>query len=148
MHLRNTVKLNLINYGTQNTILLVEDEFLIAAMQTKQLEAEGYHVIHTVSGENAIDIINIRTESVDLILMDIHLGNGMDGTEAAEFILKNHDIPIVFLSSQKLQTIVEKAKKISPYGYVMKNVDNTILIAAIKSAFKLFVEHQNKRRLQ
>ena len=36
---------------------------------------------------------------IDLILMDINLGSGMDGTQAAEQILRTNDIPILFLSS-------------------------------------------------
>lgn len=73
--------------------------------------------------------------------MDIDLGSGMDGTKAAVIILKDYDIPIVFLTSQLLQTIVEKAKKISPYGYVSKTFDKTALMATIKLAFNLFLEH-------
>ena len=50
--------------------------------------------------------------------MDIDLGRGMDGTEAAQAILEDHDIPIVFLSSHTEKDVVDKTEKITSYGYV------------------------------
>ena len=66
---------------SNKTILLVEDEIIIAMMEIKQLEKEGYLVIHAANGEEAIDIVS--KTPIDLILMDIDLGKGMDGTETA-----------------------------------------------------------------
>jgi PAS domain S-box-containing protein len=121
----------------------VEDESIIAMMEKQQLEKEGYNVINTSSGEKAIDIINVKQEPVDLILMDINLGHGIDGTEAAKEILKYHEIPVLFLSSHMEKKIVEKTEKISSYGYVVKNSGITVLDASIKMAFKLFNAKQN-----
>jgi len=70
--------------------------------------------------------------------MDINLGNGIDGTQAAEIILRNQDIPIVFVSSHSEREVVEKTEKITSYGYVVKNSSITVLDASIKMAFKLF----------
>ncbi len=126
---------------TKKTILLVEDEVIIAMKEIKLLEKEGYRVIHSISGEDAFDIICIRKEPIDLILMDIDLGKGMDGTMAAQEILKSHDIPVVFLSSHTEKEIVEKTEKITSYGYVVKNSGITVLDASIKMAFKLHHSH-------
>jgi CheY-like chemotaxis protein len=41
----------------QQTILLVEDEAIIAMLEAKQLEKRGYHVVHALSGERAIEIV-------------------------------------------------------------------------------------------
>ena len=62
-----------------------------------------------------------RILHLDLILMDIDLGKGMDGTEAAQIILHNREIPIVFLSNHTEKEIVNKTEKITSYGYVVKN---------------------------
>ena len=43
---------------SNKTILLVEDEIIIAMMELKLLEKEGYRVIHAANGEEAIDIVN------------------------------------------------------------------------------------------
>jgi len=49
--------------------------------------------------------------------MDINLGDGMDGTEAALEILRTHAIPVLFLSGHTEQEIVERTEKITSYGY-------------------------------
>ncbi|TVR05808.1 MAG: response regulator, partial [Spirochaetaceae bacterium] len=48
-----------------------------------QLEKAGYHVVHVTTGERAIETATNKSDSIDLILMDIDLGDGIDGTEAA-----------------------------------------------------------------
>ncbi len=124
--------------GAAKTILLVEDEAIIALMERRQLEKDGYQVVHASSGEKAIDFIHTTPDPVDLILMDIDLGNGMDGTAAAERILKERDTPVLFLSSHTEKEMVEKTERITNYGYVVKNSCFTVLSASIKMAFKLF----------
>ncbi len=121
----------------QKTILLVDDEAIIAMAEKMSLEKYGYAVILAGSGEGAVDTM-ARTPGIDLILMDINLGAGMDGTEAAAIILQQRDIPIVFLSSHAEPEVVEKTEKITSYGYVVKNSSTTVLDASIKMAFKLF----------
>ncbi len=119
------------------TILLVEDEALIALAEKKALERYGYTVVTTSSGEKAIGIMQ-ADPAIDLVLMDIDLGSGLDGTETAAMILAGHNLPIVFLSSHAEPEIVEKTEKITSYGYVVKNSNITVLDASIKMAFKLF----------
>jgi CheY-like chemotaxis protein len=164
------------NGENNKTLLLVEDEILIAMNQKICLEKYGYNVVTINTGEKAVQILKkdanielmILPESkkaplqnfgynvilvntaekavkvfkehseIDLVLMDIDLGKGMDGTQAAEIILKQRDIPILFLSSHTEPDIVEKTEKITSYGYVVKNSSITVLDASIKMAFKLF----------
>lgn len=162
--------------SNQKTILLVEDEMLVALNQKMFLEKYGYKVLTINTGEKAVEIIKKDTEielallpeskkpqlekfgytvitacnaekavelvkstnTIDLVLMDIDLGSGMDGTQAAELILKQRNIPIVFLSSHTEPAMVEKTEKITSYGYVVKDSSITVLDASIKMAFKLF----------
>ncbi len=128
------------------TILLVEDEVIIAIDQAQQLKNEGYAVVHAFNGQEAIAKVKAGSPPIDLILMDINLGRGLDGTEAAQIILQEHDIPIVFLSSHTEPEIVDKTEKITSYGYVVKNTGITVLAASIKMAFKLYTAHQTIRR--
>jgi CheY-like chemotaxis protein len=119
------------------TILLVEDDVLIAMGEQIILEKAGYQVILASSGEKAVKAVE-TTPGIDLILMDIDLGEGIDGTEAAAIILQDRDLPVVFLSSHIEPEIVEKTEKITSYGYIVKNSGDTVLLASIKMAFKLF----------
>ena len=78
-------------------VLIVDDETLIGMNTQMILEQHYYESVAVSSGEKALASIEEGTIP-DLILMDIDLGKGkMDGTEAAKMILKEHDIPVVFL---------------------------------------------------
>ncbi len=125
-------------------ILLVEDEPFTAAAQIKMLEEYGYTVTKAADGKKAVRAA-LEDRELDIILMDINLGRGMDGTEAAEQILKKRDIPIIFLTSHTSPEIVEKTETISSYGYVVKDSNIAVLVASIKMAFRL---HEANRELQ
>jgi PAS domain S-box-containing protein len=126
------------------TILLVEDEAIVAAVEVGQLEEAGYVVLHAADGRKAMEAVRSREGAVDLILMDIDLGPGMDGTQAAREILKEYDLPILFLSSHTEEDIVARTEPIASFGYVVKDSGPIVLAASIKMAFKL---HKSQREL-
>ncbi len=124
-------------------ILLVEDEDITAIITKKNLKSYGYSVLHVNSGEKAIEmIVGDSCPDIDIILMDINLGSGLTGPQTAQIILKNCDIPLIFLSSHLEKDIVEATEKITSYGYVMKNSGITVLDISIKMAFRLFETKQ------
>jgi CheY-like chemotaxis protein len=81
----------------KKTILLVEDDALIAMGEQMTLEANGYHVILASSGEDAVKAVETNSDN-DLILMDIDLGRGMDGTKSAFGIRWDRDRSTILLS--------------------------------------------------
>ncbi len=119
------------------TVLLVEDEMLIASDEQRELEEEGYTVFVANSGPKAIAFVKERASGIDLILMDINLGRGMDGTEAAREILREFDIPILFLSSYTDRGTLEKTQNVSSYGFVIKSSGTPVLAASIRMAINL-----------
>ncbi|MCF7947622.1 MAG: PAS domain S-box protein [Spirochaetia bacterium] len=125
-------------------ILLVEDEAIIAMSEARMLEKHGFEVSTVHSGERAVKAAASDSD-IALILMDIDLGKGIDGTEAAERILETRDLPVVFLSSHTEPAVVEKTEGITSYGYIVKNSGETVLIASIRMAFRLW-ESENKFR--
>ena len=125
------------------SLLLVEDEVIIAMSEKMELEQCGYFVHYVTSGEKAVQAVLDNILPIDLILIDIDLGSGIDGTQAAEKILTIRDIPVVFLSSHTEPEIVEKTERLTSYGYVVKNSGIVVLDASIKMAIKLFLEKKN-----
>jgi PAS domain S-box-containing protein len=127
--------------NTRKRLLLVEDEAIIALGEKRSLERYGYEVCTVTNGQKAIELCR-ADPGIDLILMDIDLGHGIDGTETARLILQNRVIPIVFLSSHTEPDFVDRTEAITSYGYVVKNSSITVLDASIKMAFKLFQANQ------
>ncbi|MFP4378768.1 MAG: PAS domain S-box protein, partial [Spirochaetales bacterium] len=122
-------------------ILLVEDEAIIALSETQMLKRHGYEVVTVHEGQTAIEVADADS-SISLVLMDIDLGPGIDGTEAAQTILERHDLPIVFLSSHTEPEVVEKTECITSYGYILKNSGETVLLTSIRMAFRLYNAHR------
>ncbi|HOO71427.1 MAG TPA: PAS domain S-box protein [Spirochaetota bacterium] len=121
----------------RKTILLVEDEIITAMTQSKVIEGFGYEVISVHSGNKAVAIA-LDNKNIDLILMDIDLGEGIDGTEAAKIIHESRDIPIIFLTSHAEKEMVEKVRGITRYGYVIKESGSFVLQSSIEMAFELY----------
>lgn len=117
-------------------ILLVEDEMITSLAQCAMLKRNGYDVIAASSGEEAVHVVN-NTHDIDLILTDINLGSGIDGTEAAKLILAEKDIPVIFLTSHSEKDIVENVRSITRYGYVLKNSGDFVILSSIEMAFEL-----------
>ncbi|MFP4644323.1 MAG: response regulator [Spirochaetales bacterium] len=130
---------------TGRTVLLVEDEAVIALAERQTLEQFGYGVVTAKSGEQAVAIAEERSD-IDLVLMDIDLGAGIDGTEAADRILSRRDLPLVFLSAHTEPSYVERTERITSYGYIVKHSGETVLLASIRMAFKLFEAHRRIRQ--
>ena len=132
------------NNGDDKTLLLVEDEALIAMDEARMLSEKGFSVVTEHSGEAAVARA-AGDQQIDLVLMDIDLGSGIDGTEAARRILAERELPIIFLTGHSEKEMVEKAKTITNYGYVLKNAGEFVLTESINMAFSLFDAHQRTR---
>ena len=118
-------------------ILLVEDEAILAMDERLTIERFGYAVQVAGNGQKAVDIA-CNDPAISLVLMDIDLGKGIDGTQAAEQILEKRELPIVFLTSHAEREMVQKVKGITRYGYVLKNSGEFVLEEAISMALELF----------
>ena len=126
------------------SILVVEDEALIAASLVQTLTSIGYSVQKPVAtGEDAIR--SVKTRKPDLVLMDIELIGTMDGIETAEKIQAIADIPLVYLTAYTDDTRLAKARLTEPYGYIVKPAHNRELRATIEVAL---YKHTLDRKLK
>ncbi len=136
----------------QKTILIVDDDDFCANFTSKIIRKSGFGVLVARTGEAAFEIAS-TDEKIDLILMDIELGSGIDGSEAARRILEKRNVPIVFLTSHTEREYVDRVADIAGYGYVVKNSSAFVLRSSIDMALKLFEAHEKltnelKERMQ
>ena len=116
-------------------ILVVEDERLIARDITMQLCILGYEPLGPAgTGEQAIDMAGELRP--DLVLMDVHLGNAMDGIDAAQAIRTQFDIPTLFLSAFSGDANSARAQLAKPAGFLGKPFEEYELREIMESAFK------------
>lgn len=94
-------------------ILVAEDDSIVSLDIQRVLQSFGYKVPFVVSsGEDAIRIA--QKHHPDLILMDVSLKGELDGIKAASLI-KNLNIPVIFLTAYKNRSFMEKAKEADPW---------------------------------
>jgi CheY-like chemotaxis protein len=129
----------------KKVILLVEDDIFIGVVEKKIINRLGYEVITANSGEMAVEMA-LNNEKIDLILMDINLGQGIDGPEAAEEILRKKNIPIVFVAADSEKEYANKLKGIPCYGCVLKDSGEFVLNSSIEIALELFQEKKNLKK--
>ncbi|BCO09421.1 hypothetical protein GF1_17970 [Desulfolithobacter dissulfuricans] len=127
---------------SRERILIVEDDGIIALLLQEITTRYGYEVMAMVAtGKEAVE--QAITRKPDLILMDIHLADDVDGIEAAARIRASQDIPIVYLTAYADDTTLERAKITEPYAYVLKPVTEKELHIAICLAL-----HKHRSGLQ
>jgi len=131
-----------LNFTLQKSILVVEDETIIALNTQSQVRRFGYDVPESAStGKEAVELaLKIKP---DLILMDIQLSGEIDGIVAAEKILKYLDVPIIYITAYADKLTVQRAKKTLPYCYMIKPYTESELHANIEMA--LF-KHKKERK--
>lgn len=129
---------------SKNTIMLVEDEIIVAADVKMRLESMGYDVLDIIdTGEDAIQ--KAGEGRPDLILMDIVLKGEMDGIEAAQQIRDLYDIPIIYLTAYSDKKILERAKITEAFGYVLKPFEDREVQSAIEMAL---YKHKSEQKLK
>lgn len=137
--------------GSIRRILVVEDQGLIAADLEQTLTKLGYDVVGSAStGEDALAMT--AQLAPDLVLMDVRLRGALDGIETAERIHASSDLPVVYLTANADEETIARAKRTSPFGYVVKPFNERELRAAIEIAIyrretdRLLAEERAQRR--
>lgn len=125
--------------NNKTSILIVEDELLIAKNTAKKLTNLGYNVAKIVStGQAAIDFVS--HENLDLILMDIAIKGDIDGIETASQIKGISDVPIIFITAYANEKNLERAAKTGCYGYLIKPYREQELQATVKMTLSKHLE--------
>lgn len=101
------------------TIIIVEDEALIADHIAMILSDEGYEILGIFDEAETL-FTALKDMRPSVILLDINLNGALDGVDIANEINKEHQIPIVFLTSNTDVRTIERVKYTKPAGFITK----------------------------
>ena len=128
-------------------ILVVEDVVNVATVLKARLESYGYQICCVATTGQAAIAETIKHKP-DLVLMDIMLEGDMNGIEAANEILNEVDIPIIYLSCLNDKQVMERAIETNPYGYILKPYDSAELRFSIENALRKHqLDQERKARI-
>jgi len=121
--------------GDCETILVIDDEDLQSEIACGLLSKLGYSASSVSSGEEAIGYL--KTNSADLILLDMIMFPGMNGRETYERIIKIHPNQKAIISSGFAETEdVNAIQKLGAGKYLKKPITLGILAMAVREELK------------
>ncbi len=126
--------------SSPGSILIVEDEWVVARDMQRSLQDAGYRVTGLASSP-AEALEQIDADMPDLVLIDIVLGPH-DGMELAER-LQERELPFVYVTAHTDPDTLARAKETGPLGYVVKPFDDRQLRTTIELA--LHAAEQRKK---
>lgn len=119
------------------SILLVEDEAILAMEMSETLEMDGYNVVDTApNGRRALEIF--QHEQIDLLICDINIRGDWDGIETVQRIIAVRPVPVIYLTALSDKDTIERAKQTFPAAYIPKPYNLTSLRISIEMALNNF----------
>lgn len=110
----------------------VEDDPVVLDSVRTLLRAYQLEVVSVTNGEEAERAIELEGVRPDVLIVDFHLGDGMNGTDVAERILRlvKYALPIILLTGDAPNAYVPWTTK-APVWLLPKPLDARLLAAAI-----------------
>ncbi|MFV1957725.1 MAG: sigma-54-dependent transcriptional regulator [bacterium] len=118
--------------STDGLILVVDDESGIRTSVKAILQDEGYAVIESEDGEEAL--ARVASEKLDAVLLDVWMP-GMDGIETLKGIKQqDQDIPVIIMSGHGTIETAVRATKLGAYDFLEKPLSIDRLTLVLKNA--------------
>ncbi len=131
----------------KQTVLIVEDDPIIAQDLAEILESIEYQVQHIVyNAADAMESISLNTP--DLILLDIQLEGAIDGIDLAHIINKRHHVPFIYITSFHDEQMIKRVSETKPAGFILKPFNENEVKVAIQLAFQSNSNNDNLQRNQ
>jgi DNA-binding response OmpR family regulator len=111
------------------TILLVEDEAILADTLRYNLEHEGYNVLVASDGYQALELA--RQKQPDLLLLDVMLPR-LDGFSVCRILRGESDVPIIMLTARQDEVDRIAGLEIGADDYVVKPFSLGELLARVR----------------
>ena len=125
------------------TVLIIEDDFEIAALERDYLQMAGFDVVIASGGAEGLEYL----KNAGLVILDIMLP-GMDGFEVLQKIRESSDIPVILLSARGED--IDKIRGLG-YGaddYLQKPFSPGELVARVRAHLSRFERLTLKTRAQ
>jgi len=106
------------------TVMVVDDSRAVRESLKFFLHEEGYTVLEGENGQQGLD--TLRENRADLILTDVNMPvmDGLTMISEVKKIDKYKYTPILVLTTESQQSVMEKGKELGATGWIVKPFDN------------------------
>jgi PAS domain S-box-containing protein len=106
----------------RETILIVEDDAGVAALERRRLEKAGYAVVTAATAEEAL--LKLGERPIDLVLLDYRLPDDVDGlTFYTQMKASGYNLPVILVTGFSNEATVIQALRIGVRDFVAKSVE-------------------------
>ena len=117
------------------TVLIVEDQMLIAWHLSDLIEGAGHRVL-AIARDPAEAMEAAAKQRPDFALMDIRLHGGTSGLEAARMLYECWGVRSIYLSANLDPTTRAEVEPLQPLGFVGKPFLPAEILEAVEKAVK------------
>lgn len=122
--------------GAMETLLLVEDDTPVRESVRRLLEAHGYTVIEARDGADALQLYDLNTTGIDLVLTDVTMPV-MGGYELVQQLrARQSDIRVLFMSGYAEKPLGSNGALGSGTGYVAKPFSVNTLMKRLREVLE------------
>jgi two-component system KDP operon response regulator KdpE len=115
-------------------ILVVDDDPRLVRLVREVLTAAEYDVLVNANGQDAIETIAL--EQPDLIILDIILGESMDGNQVTRSVREFSDVPVIMLTAKVTEMDMLAGFDAGADDYITKPFSAKELLARVRAVLK------------
>lgn len=124
------------NLRGHETLLVVEDEFMVRELVCDTLRSSGYKILEAANGKEAIKVYTQNKQKIDLVLTDVIMPE-MSGRKLIETLTKSHpDIVALYMSGYTDDAIIKHGVLEPGMAYIQKPFSPNGLIQKVKSVLE------------
>jgi DNA-binding NarL/FixJ family response regulator len=128
------------------TVLIIEDEMIVARHVQRVLEKAGFRVPGCASSAGEA-LEQFERYDPDLVVMDVSLKGAPDGIEVARTLSASRAVPIVYLTARHDEETLQRASATNAVAYLLKPFDERQLCTTVKvAAARAAMPSQARRR--
>lgn len=120
---------------TGGVILVVEDDQNVAELFRLYLENQGYRVVLSGSGTDALRLLEKEVNDLQAVILDLMLP-GIDGWEVCRQIRQGSSLPIIILTAKGELSDKLRGFDLGADDYVVKPFDPLELVARVKAVLR------------
>lgn len=125
-----------------STILIIEDERLVAEYIASVLQQASYTTVAIASNRNeAVSVY--KSHNVSLVISDVNLFGLHQGPLIVKELLAIKSVPVVYLTAYSEQQTLDDALATEPAAYVLKPFTERQLLVAVKMALRVNTDEDN-----